>query len=82
MTQRGTHTWDLILHYHRCPACGLIIESRQDYQYRLGKYQKDLICQRCQHRFTLNKPAHPRFGPLIGTSQPVEVDWEERKEIR
>lgn len=79
MTQRGTHTWDLVIHYHRCPACGLIIESRQDYKYRLGKYQKDITCRRCLHHFILTKPTQPRFGPLIGPSQPVEVDWDAGK---
>lgn len=79
MSQRGTHTWDLIIHYHRCPACGYIIESRQDYQYRFGKYQKDIICRRCQSSFTLTKPVRPHFGPLIGPSQPAEVDWDAKK---
>jgi hypothetical protein len=75
MTQNGTHTWDIIIHYHRCPGCGFIIESREDYHYRMGKYQKDLTCSRCQRRFTITKPTRLRFGPLIGNPQPPEVDW-------
>lgn len=78
MTQKGEHTWDLVLQYHRCPVCGFIIESREDYQYRMGGvYQKDLECPRCKHRFTLTKPRKPTFGPLIGDPQPAEVDWKD-----
>jgi len=76
MRQQGTHTWDITIHYHRCPACGFIIESRHDYQYRLGKYKKDLICKRCQNHFTVMKSTHPKLGPLIGKPQPVETEWE------
>lgn len=79
MSQKGTHTWDLILQYHQCPKCGYIIESRKGYDYRLGKYQKDLECERCHHIFTVTKNTKPTFGPLIGEAQPVEVDWKERK---
>jgi uncharacterized C2H2 Zn-finger protein len=77
MSQRGTHTWDLVIEYIRCPECGFIIENREKYQYRLGKYQKDLECPRCHHRFTITKNVKPKFGPLIGEAQPVEMDWEE-----
>lgn len=75
MPQKGNHTWDLIVQYHRCPKCGLIIESRNDYEYRLGKYEKDLECPRCKHLFTETKQRKPSFGPLIGEPQPKEVDW-------
>lgn len=75
MTQKGTHTWDLIIHYHRCPQCGLIIESRDDYRYRLGQWIKDMTCGRCGNEFRLTKNSKPTFGPLIGTPQPPEVDW-------
>lgn len=75
MTQKGTHTWDLILHYHSCPECGKILESRQDYIYRNGTYQKKIICDRCGHSFTVTKPTHPTFGPLIGEPQHPEMDW-------
>ena len=76
MTQKGTHTWDLILHYHRCPTCGYIIESREDYQYRMGQYRKRLECGRCHHRFILIKKGHMTLGPLIGEAEPVEVTWD------
>lgn len=82
MSQKGAHTWDMVIDYHRCPVCGWILENRENYQYRLGHYQKDLECDKCHHFFTVTKVTHPRFGPLIGDSQPVEVDWENRKKER
>lgn len=79
MTQKGSHTWDLYLRYHRCPKCGYIIESRNDFENRFGKYVKELICNRCHQRFTLTKQEKPTFAPLIGAPQPVEFDWETNK---
>lgn len=76
MTQKGSHTWDLILQYHRCPRCGYIIESRVDFNYRLGSWIKDLECTRCQYHFTETKARKPSFGPLIGDPQPIEMTWE------
>jgi len=55
--QKGSHTWEIILYYHRCPKCGFIFESREDYQYRLGLYQKDLECPKCHHQYTVTKNA-------------------------
>lgn len=75
MSQAGTHTWDLNWDYQRCPKCGYILENREKYIYRLGKYQKDLECPRCKQLFTVTKPTKPRLGPLIGDPQPTEVDW-------
>lgn len=75
MSQKGTHTWDLIIQYHRCPECGYIIESRCDFHYRMGKWIKELSCPRCSHQFTLENNKKPTFGPLIGSSQPPEVEW-------
>ena len=79
MAQKGEHTWDMIFHYHRCPECGFIIESREDYEYRLGHYVKTLDCPRCHGSFTLEKETKPTFGPLIGEPQPVEWDWSTKK---
>lgn len=79
MTQKGEHTWDLYLRYHRCPNCGFIIETRKDFENRFGKYIKELICTRCHHKFTLTKREKPAFGPLIGEPQPIEFDWESKK---
>jgi len=75
MGQQGEHTWDLVIQYHRCPECGWIIESREDYVYVLGKYQKEVECDRCGHRFTLIKSTTPSFGPLIGRPEPIETEW-------
>lgn len=79
MAQKGSHTWDLHLQYHRCPKCGYILESRSDFENRFGKYIKELICNRCQHHFTLTKEVKPTFGPLTGNPQPVEFDWNNNK---
>ncbi|NGX42675.1 MAG: hypothetical protein K940chlam7_00959 [Chlamydiae bacterium] len=51
MGQKGEHTWDIVIHYHRCPECGYIIESRQGFTFRAGKYQKEVVCDRCDHEF-------------------------------
>jgi hypothetical protein len=77
VTQKGTHTWDLVIDYHRCPQCGNIIESRTSYHYVSGKYQKEVECERCQNRFMAIKPTKLTFGPLIGDPQPTEIDWRE-----
>lgn len=75
MREKGTHTWDLYLTYHRCPNCGFIFESREDYVYRMGKYQKDLICPRCHHSYTLTKGQRPLIGPVFGEPPKPEFDW-------
>lgn len=75
MTQKGEHTWDIVIHYYRCPKCGNIIESREAYKYRLGVYGKDVECPRCHHGFRVLKKTKPTFGPLSGEPQPVEFDW-------
>lgn len=76
MTQQGTHTWDLILHYHRCPSCGFINESRQDFQPRSNEWIKELKCERCHQVFTVTKPKRRTFGPLFGKPQPIEMKWD------
>lgn len=73
--QRGDHTWDVHVEYHRCPKCKKILESRKPFVYRLGKYVKEIECEACGHRFTEVKKRKPRFGPLIGDPQPAEVEW-------
>jgi hypothetical protein len=77
MTQKGSHTWDLITDYHRCQKCGYIIESRQAFQRDdKGAWFKSIICERCGNQFVINKLCKPSFGPLIGDPQPIEIDWE------
>lgn len=75
MTQKGNHTWDLIIQYHCCPACGYITESRDDYTYRLGDYYKDVVCGRCGKHFELRKRAHKTVGPLFGEGAKAETEW-------
>ncbi len=63
--KKGSHTWDITVNYHRCPKCGAIQESREDYQNRFGKYFKDLKCLRCHKTFTIQKRARHTFGPFF-----------------
>ncbi len=79
MTQKGTHTWDLYIHYHRCPNCGYIMESRQDFEKRANKYVKDLVCSRCQKPFSVLKEEKPTWGPLTGDPQPIDFEWDTKK---
>lgn len=80
MSQKGTHTWEISLHYYSCPKCGEILEDRQEYEYNEGQYQKQLECWRCREKFTVTKATHLRFGPLIGDPQPVEFMWDGKKD--
>ncbi len=65
MTQKGTHTWDLIVDYHECPNCGYIIESREGYQLEGGQYIKNLECPRCHHKFIVTKGKKNSIFPLF-----------------
>lgn len=56
-------TFKIVHQYHRCEKCGFIIESREDYEYRLGIYEKELVCTRCHHHFVVSKKMH--FDPLF-----------------
>ena len=73
--EKGPHTWNLHVHYHRCPSCGYIIESRDDFHYRQGKYFKELDCSRCHHHFVASKPCKVFFGPFFGNETKPEFDW-------
>lgn len=76
MTQKGEHTWDLVLDYQRCQKCGRIIENREEFRYEMGSWVKDVSCDHCGHAFTVIDKPKPAFGPLIGTPQPPEIFWE------
>ena len=76
MTQKGEHTWDLVIDYLRCPKCGFINEDRQEYHYLLGAWIKEIICNRCEYTFRIEDKRKVTFGPLIGRPQPPEVTWE------
>lgn len=75
MSQAGDHTWDIIIHYMRCPDCGYVFESRKGYEYILGRYQKEEACPRCHKQFMVYKEREPSFGPLIGDPVPAETEW-------
>lgn len=66
MSQKGTHTWDLIIQYHRCPHCGYIFESREDYEHQSGEWVKNVACPRCQHPFQLKRKQKPHWAPIFG----------------
>ena len=63
--EKGSHTWDIFLYYHACPKCGKVFENRENYEYCLGKYQKELECCRCRYRFTETKMTRHTFGSLF-----------------
>lgn len=62
--QHGNHTWDIIIEYLCCPKCNYINENREPYEYRLGKYQKGVICSHCKQPFTVIKRKQKSFDPL------------------
>lgn len=75
MTQKGTHTWDLNLSYHRCPHCKKIFESRAGYVCEQGIYQRNLECTYCHHPYKEIKARNTAFNPFFGDPQPPEVEW-------
>lgn len=77
MSQKGPHTWDMVIDYLECPNCGRILENRQSYEYHSGQYVKHVKCDYCGNSFTVTKDKNSAFGPLLGDPQPIEVDWEE-----
>ena len=76
MTQKGPHTWDLVVDYQKCPKCGFINENREMFHYELGSWVKEITCGRCANLFTVQDQHKPTLGPLIGRPQPPEVTWE------
>ena len=76
MTQKGEHTWDLVIDYQRCPKCGFINEDRQIFHYQMGSWSKDITCGKCGNIFTVKDEQKLTFGPLIGMPEPPEVTWE------
>ena len=53
--RKGNHTWDIIIHYERCPLCGYIIENREKFECYGSILEKDFTCPRCQQKFTVTK---------------------------
>ena len=78
MTQKGEHTWDLHVDYQRCPDCGNINESRVEFQQHKELWSNEIMCTRGGHTFIVSKKRKKTFGPLFGTPQPPEFNWEEK----
>jgi rubredoxin len=64
--KHGNHTWDIVINYHECPACGFINENRNKYERRFNILHKDIVCARCNKAFSVTKITKPTFGPLLG----------------
>ena len=65
--RHGNHTWDLNVHYYRCPQCGYIVENRDKFEPLLfNSLLKDIVRNRCQYAFRVEKKIRPAFGPLLG----------------
>lgn len=75
MTQRGPHTWDMIIEYYACPHCGYIHENRERFEDRFGKLVKDFVCERCGKHYQVEKKQKHKFGPLFGEETFLEFDW-------
>lgn len=65
--QHGTHTWDIIIYYERCPHCGYIHENREQYEYNPSShlYEKEFICSRCRSIFIVKKEKRPDWPTLL-----------------
>lgn len=77
MSQKGPHTWDMVLDYQRCPACGFVQETRVPYLFdkKTGNYLKSLDCERCSHTYQAVKPSKLKRRPLISEGEPAEITW-------
>lgn len=76
MTQRGSHTWDIIIDYHLCPKCQCIVEDRQNYILNSGQYVKEVKCPSCAHPFSVTKAKKSSWALFSGSD--TEWDWPER----
>ena len=70
-----THTWEIYVRYHLCPKCSQIIESREDYHYRLGEQVKTMTCPHCYHTWTEKKKTEEPLGPIFGKPPKPEFFW-------
>ena len=50
-------------------------ENRDEFQYKMGSWEKDITCERCGNTFTVKDKRKVTFGPLIGIPQPPEITW-------
>lgn len=70
-----THTYPLHLSYRKCPSCKHIIECRKDFQYKMGRYEREITCPRCKHSFNDVEKGPEPLGPLFGEAPKPEFDW-------
>lgn len=75
MTQKGTHTWDMVVSYHKCPECGYIVENQDVWKVEKDHYEKPIVCPRCKHSFVAIKPRKKGFGPFFGEPTKPDFDW-------
>lgn len=65
---KGHHTWDLYVHYLRCPHCGFILETRQRANH--------FTCPRCSKEFDVKSKTKSALGPFLDDkNQTSEMDW-------
>lgn len=64
-----THTWEIYLHYYRCPNCGYVLEDRNSFEQRGKVFEKTLLCPRCETKWREETSLKPRNGE-------IEVNWE------
>lgn len=69
-----THTWDIHLHYHRCPHCGYIAENRDKFEYESLQFVKKVSCPRCKKEFKDAQKKQVRLGPFFTDSSNSEND--------
>lgn len=67
--RRGSHTWDIVIEYLRCPACDYVIENREKYEFKSHHFEKKVSCPRCGKTFTVTKPKKKGFGPIFGHNE-------------
>lgn len=75
MSKGGDHTWDLYVHYHRCPQCGYIIENRKRGEQVGHDVVIQLTCPRCNHAFTEKVASKASTLSFLGEAEPKEMDW-------
>ncbi len=78
MTQKGSHTWDLVIDYHVCPTCKRIIEDRQNYIRVSKRLAKEIKCPYCEHVFSAIKESKPQWALFSGNDEIPDWDWPEK----
>lgn len=74
--RKGDHTWNIDVHYARCPICGFINEVKGPLTYHDGKYEKEINCIKCDKLIQISKKL-TQIGPIFGDATPAEMEWED-----